>query len=154
MTSSAGVVVFDYTAWLAQYPIFAAVTQPVAQGYFDLITLGGMVDNSPCSIISDLPQRTQLLYLAVCHFAAINGAINPSQAQVVGRVNSASQGSVSASFDYNNQGGQNAAFWNQTTWGAQYYAMTLRFRTSFYVPPRAPLNTIPGGAAIYPRRFR
>ncbi len=38
------VVTFDYGSWLVQYPEFAYVTQPQAQGYFNQATL--LVDNT------------------------------------------------------------------------------------------------------------
>ncbi len=141
MSPPAGVVVFDYPEWIIQYPEFAAtVTQPVAQSYFNRLTIGGLVDNTPTSIIQDIPERTILLNLAVAHLADLSGALNPARKGVVGRINSAAQGSVSVQLDFDSKGGANAAWWNQTPYGAQFYASTLRYRTAFYAPNP---NTLP-----------
>lgn len=154
-----GVVVFNYPEFIIQYPQFApqadgrGMTQPVAQSFFNRVVDGGLVDNTPQSPITDLFQRTILLNLAVAHLAYLGGVLNPSQANTVGRVASATQGSVSVSLDYDAKGGLGAAFWNQTSYGAQFYMMTLSFRTAFYVPPPLPLPTIPGGAFFGRRRW-
>lgn len=138
-----GIVVFNYTEWLAQYPEFApnngqGVTQTQAQNFFNRVTYGGLIDNTAVSPIQDLFQRTIILNLAVCHLAVLAGALNPSQRQLVGKINSATQGSVSVSTDSATKGGELAAYWGQTTYGATLYAMLLPFRTAFYVPPPVP----------------
>ncbi len=158
MTSPAdsGVVVFNYPEWIVQYPEFAAsVTQPVAQSYFDRLTVGGMVDNTPSSIIQDLSQRTTLLNLAVAHLADLSGSLNPSRRGLVGRISDASQGSVSVRTEYSGNMSDTAAWWNQTSYGAQYYAFTLRFRTAFYIPnPNVvPRNSLWSGRLFGRRGF-
>lgn len=151
-----GVVVFDYPGFVAQFPMLAnSVTQPVAQSLFDMITTGGIVDNTPTSIIRDIVQRATLLNMAVAHVAVLSGYVNASQGQTVGRVSAATQGSVSVTLDYQQKGGATQAWWNQTPYGAMYYMATLTFRTAFWNPaPVARFGAmIPGGAAFYPRRF-
>ncbi len=150
-----GVVVFDYPEWIIQYPEFASVTQPVAQSYFDRLTIGGLVDNTATSIIQNLPERTILLNLAVSHLAYLSGALNPSQRGLVGRISSASQGSVSVQTEFNSKGGANAAWWNQTSYGAEFYVSTLKYRTAFYAPnPNTlPRNSLWSGALFGRRGF-
>lgn len=138
-----GVVVFDYTSWITQFPEFASVTQPVAQAYFDQLTIGGLIDNTAGSIIQNLSERAQLLNLGVAHIAQLSGALNPSARQVVGRVSSAGQGSVNAQFEMPNKGGAMAGYWNQTQYGARYYAATLKYRSAFYAPPVRTAPTLP-----------
>jgi len=146
MTTSSGcggVVVFNYTLWITSFPEFAAVTQPRAQSFFDRVTTGGFVDNTTLSPIQNLAERTILLNLATCHIAVLSGALSPAQAQTVGRVSSATQGSVSVNLDFTPKGGALAQWWNQTQYGAQFYAATLRYRTATYFPPPAAISTLP-----------
>lgn len=138
------VVVFDYTQWITYYPQFAAtVTQQIADSLFYRLTVGGLLDNTPESIMTDLAQRQVILYLGVAHLAQLGGYLNAAQGQVVGRVSAATQGSVNVTLDFESKGGANAAWWNQTPFGAQVYAMTLSFRTGFYVGPPSRIPTIP-----------
>jgi hypothetical protein len=159
-----GVVVFDYATWIAQYPEFtASVTQPQAQSYFNRLTIGGAIDNTPLSQVQDQFERTILLNLGVSHVAELAGALNPSRRELVGRISSATEGSVSVQTEYAVPNGPLGAWWNQTSYGAQYYASTLKYRTAFYAPPlrgaglngRGPFGSSVGlfGRGPFGRRF-
>lgn len=128
------VVTFNYPEWLAQYPEFGSVTAGQAQGYFNRATL--VCDNTPSSPIRDLCERTILLNLATAHvaklFALANGQLaNP----IVGRIANASEGSVSVGTVYTTPSTDLEAWWDQTPYGAFFWASTTRYRTGFYVPP-------------------
>ena len=136
------VVVFNYAEWISQYPEFANTAQPVAQSYFNRATL--VIDNTRLSPIQDLFQRTIILNLATAHIGQLSGALNNGKPPPPGRVSSANQGSVSVSLDYPTKGGALAVWWNQTSYGAQVYAMTLQYRTAVYFPPPPGLGpTVP-----------
>lgn len=139
MTSSdCGVVVFDYPAFIMQYPEFASVTQPMMQIYFNRVTIGGLVDNTPTSPMQDLCQRALLLNMATAHVAVLAGALAANGTPPpTGRVSSATQGSVSVNLELNLKGGTGAAYWSQTPYGLEYYMSTLKFRTAVYIPPPA-----------------
>jgi len=127
-----GVVVFDYGAWSVRYPILAAVTpQPLAQVYFNEAQL--YCDNTPSSIITDDSvggERSTLLNMLVAHIATLN---SPQSAGQVGRVNSATQGSVSAQTQFDVPPGS-AQWYAQTQPGASYWTATAKYRTFRYAP--------------------
>lgn len=65
-----------------------------------------------------------ILYAALCHLATLetNGQNQP------GRIASASQGSVSVSFEGLQVKSEIGAWWNQTKCGAMFWVMTKRYR--------------------------
>ena len=133
-----GAVVFDPAAFVARYPQFATVDAGLLQAFFD--EAGTMyLTNNAYSIVRDLTKRAMLLNLIVAHLATLSGVLTPSgqgsTATQVGRVASASEGSVSASMDMGQQP-KAAAFWLQTQYGAQYWQATAEYRTMRYVLPR------------------
>lgn len=132
-----GVVIFDPVAFVQRYPQFAAISAPVLQSMFDEATL--FLNNTDCSIVRDLTERALLLNLVTAHIATLSGVATAggsgSTATQVGRVSSASEGSVSASLDMGatpNTG----AWWLQTQYGATYWQVTAKYRTMRYIPPR------------------
>lgn len=126
-----GVVVFDQAEFLALYPQFSTVSAALA-GNFALATL--QLNNSCCSRVQDANARQTLLYLLTAHITRlINGENGVLPAGVVGRINAASEGSVSVSADMGNQQAQ-AAYYMQTQYGALFWQSTASYRTFAYVP--------------------
>lgn len=126
-------VVFDYIAWAAMYPYLAqSVNSAQGQLYFYQATL--YCDNSPCSIVDNCQgQRVLLLYMLVAHIALLNASINGQPPSgVVGRINSATEGSVSVSTEMNYAAGS-AQWFMQTQPGASYWAAMAPYRTMTYV---------------------
>lgn len=136
------IVIFDYAHWMATYPEFVAVTEPRAQSFFNVACQ--FCDNTACSPVPAPPPaqqpRTALLEMLTAHIAALNGGLNASGTlpagsglQPVGRIASASEGSVSVGFDYGSTpDGPSAAWYNQTSYGALYWAATAQYRTFQY----------------------
>jgi hypothetical protein len=151
------IVVFDYAAWLAAYPEFVAVTEPRAQRFFNEACL--FCDNTPCSPVPyDSTQtptgpRDQYLAMLTAHIAALNGGLNANGqlpagqgGGLVGRIQSASEGSVSISVgDLGSGDGPNAAWYYQTPYGALYWTATAQYRTWQYFlgPQPFPETNIP-----------
>lgn len=137
---SSGVVTFDVAAFVARYPQFAAynTANPGAlQLFFNEATL--LLKNAPNSLVRDLVERTMLLNMITAHLGLLAGILAPggagSTSGQVGRVSSATEGSVSATLDmgavYASQ-----AWWLQTQMGASYWQMTAKYRTMRAVYPR------------------
>jgi hypothetical protein len=136
------VVTFDYNGWLLQYPEFAYVTAPQATGYFNQATL--LVDNTPSSPVQDQAQLATLLNMATAHIAALFApAAGQGPRGIVGRINSASEGSVSVQAAYTEPKTDSQAYWNQTPYGAQYWVATLQYRTASYLPAPCAPNQFP-----------
>lgn len=138
-----GVVVFDPTAFVARYPEFATV-QAALTALFNEATL--LLDNTDCSIVQQIEQRQPLLWMLTAHLAALNLGVNgAAPTPLVGRVNNASEGSVSVATD-NGVQPATAAWYMQTKYGAQYWQMTAGLRSMQYVPgyPQAHPYPLPG----------
>ena len=128
-----GIVTFVPADFKTAYPAFASVPDAVLTGYFGIATL--FLNNSCCSIVQDAPTRALLLNLVVAHIAALLAGENGQPGQgVVGRINSASEGSVSVSTEMMAKS-ESAAYWQQTQYGAMFWQATLVYRTARYVPP-------------------
>jgi hypothetical protein len=137
-----GVVVFSYADWIAMYPELAnSVTQPTAQMYFFQAQL--YCDNTPTSIIRDTSpggEREMLLNMMTAHIAALNAPINGQPSSpLVGRITNATQGSVSVATQMDMPPGS-AQWYNQTKYGAAFWAATAKYRTMRYVPGPQPFR--------------
>ena len=147
-----GIVVFNYANWLAEYPEFGQVSPTQAQALFNRVTIGGPVDNTASSPMPYDPtatppeiERLILLNAAVAHMAYLFGpqADGSAPRGAVGRISSATEGSVTGQFEYKIPVGDLEAWWIQSPYGAYYYAATLKYRTATYFPP--PFRPILGG---------
>lgn len=130
------VVIFDVAAFRLRYPEFASVSDELLQAYFTEATV--YLNNTDSSPVTDVNQRAVFLNMLVAHLAAINSGVNGQAASgLVGRVTSASEGSVSVSVD---AGPSSASSWwyMQTPYGAQYWQATLPYRTIRYLPGGSP----------------
>lgn len=135
---SDGVVTFDYGLWQAQFPSLAmSVDIDQATLYFGMSGL--YLENDGLSQVCDLAKRGLILNLLTAHlatlFASINGqAPNP----LVGRISQATEGSVSVSVEFPQSA--NAAWFNQTPYGAAAWVAMAPYRTAFYAAaPQIPL---------------
>lgn len=130
------VVVFDPAAFKAAFPEFADVPEARLQILFTLAT--GLLDNTDASLVTDITQRTAMFYYIVAHMLAlfgttVAGATNAGPSGVVGRVSSATEGSVSTSLAYEVPASPGAAWWNQTQYGALYWLLMAPYRGFRYV---------------------
>lgn len=125
------VVTFDPVAWATAFPAFQTLPAPLATQYFGLSTL--YLSNSPCSVVEDIAARQSLLWLLTAHLAQLfspPGESGPSG--LVGRISSASQGSVSVSAEF--PASDDAAWFLQTPYGAAFWQASLPYRTGRYIP--------------------
>lgn len=144
MSGSTGIVAFDYTIWSARYPALAvSVAQPAAQSFFDEATL--YLDNSPGSVVRDVGKRAVLLGMLTAHIATLNAPINgQAPSGLVGRISNASQGSVSVATQNDYPPGT-VQWYQQTTFGAAFYAATAPYRTARYLPAPRSFGGFGGG---------
>lgn len=132
---------FDYTKWVAMFPYMASVPEAVASGFFDVA--GFLFANDDCSPITDLDKRLVFLNYVTAHLARLAGypvAAGGSAAPdgMVGRVTSATEGTVSISAGWAASVSNSEAYWLQTPEGATFWQMTRFLRTARYIaaPPR------------------
>jgi len=129
-------VVFDPAAFKIAYPEFAATANGFLQTCFDIATL--YLSNEDCSVVQDITKRQSLLWMLTAHIAALRGALNPAGAAggpgPVGRISSATEGSVSISTDFPSN--PTNAWFIQTAYGAMFWQATSSLR-GFRYRPRA-----------------
>ena len=126
------VVAFDLAGFRLRYPEFATVADALLGAYFVESTV--YLNNTDSSIVADVALRSMLLNMLTAHIAVLNSGANGQAASaLVGRINSASEGSVSVSADMGPVSGSSAWFL-QTRYGAAFWSATARFRTMRYIP--------------------
>lgn len=134
-----GVVVFNAADWKAAYPEFAGISDVKAQASFDSATL--VMANTCRSIVQNAPKRERLLYLLTAHVCALRFGSNDGEGTivpptgVVGRLASATEGTVTAAIEYASTVPQAMAYFIQTQWGAMFWQATASLRTMRYVAP-------------------
>lgn len=139
-----GPVVFDYPTWTGMYPEFGigsrAVTPVQGQNYFNIAVL--YCDNTPCSPVTDgspTGARATILYALTSHVATLLAPIvvdgnAEAPSPLVGRISNASEGSVSVATDFPEN--PNAAWFNQTTYGALAWQAMAPYRMMRYARRR------------------
>lgn len=131
------VVIFDYAVWALRFPALAAkVAAPLATVYFGEAT--DLLDNTDASLVEDVSRRARYLNLLVAHIAALNGGTAAGAAGLVGRISSVTEGSVTVSTDSMTLTGR-AAYFMQTQWGAEYWALIQPYVQFLYVPGEQPI---------------
>ncbi|QNT79312.1 DUF4054 domain-containing protein [Entomobacter blattae] len=137
-------VAFVFSDWGQVYPeLVPAVTEVVAENLFAQAEI--LLDNMGCSEVVDLTQRRVLLWLLVAHLAVLKlNAVSPGvdgegktsvTPGVVGRIASATEGSVSVSSDGLGATSPNAAWYQQTQYGATFWQMIQSLFHFEYIPP-------------------
>ncbi len=123
-----GVVVFNPDTFREIYPQFIDTPNAVLDWWFAQAET--LLNNTDCSIVKDLGERERLLMLLMRHLAALDE--RAEQGGLVGRIASATEGSVSVSADMGAVG-SNAAWYLQTPYGATYWQLTAKYRRFRYV---------------------
>lgn len=132
-----GIVAFDPVRFKARYPEFSTVSDLVLEDYFVEATL--YLNNTDTSRVQDVAQRALLLNMIVAHVAALNSGVNGAAASsLVGRMSSATEGSVSVSTEFAAPANGTEAWFYQTKYGVAYWAATARYRTAVYIPGPRP----------------
>lgn len=150
--NTAQTVTFNYSVFIQRYPQFANLTQPLLQAYFDEATV--YLNNRVGCPVRTYSRLRTMLDLLTAHIAALNapqvaGQPNNTTAggvapPLVGRISSATEGSVSVSTDLTGVPG-GAAWYAQTQYGLQYWTMTLPYRRARFVIGPA---TVPAGSPL------
>jgi hypothetical protein len=127
-----GVVTFNYDEWVAAYPELSGVSAPAAQGYFDIATT---ICANKLNPVPTPDALKALLYMLTSHVATLFSSVTAggaSPSTPPGRISNATEGSVSATFDY--KASENAQWFLQTKYGALFWQATVALRSFRYVP--------------------
>lgn len=118
-------VVFDPVAFKLRYPEFTAVANPTLQMCFD--EAGLYLSNADNSPVQNVTRRAVLLNMLTAHVAFIGGKLSADgMPRPVGRTSNASEGSVSAGFEYLTPGTH--AWFTQSQYGASFWQATSALR--------------------------
>ena len=126
-----GVVVFNPDTFREIYPQFVDTPNAVLDWWFAQAET--LLNNTDCSIVKDLGERERLLMLLMRHLAALDE--RAEQGGLVGRIASATEGSVSVSAEMP-ASSAGAAWYNQTPFGASFWQLTSKYRRFKYVSGR------------------
>lgn len=138
--SDDGVVVFDVDKFREAYPSVKGTDTQLNNAF---IKAGMLLRNDKHSCVGNLAEREMLLFLLVAHMDMLQSNIDEGNS-AVGRASSASEGSVSVSLDYGTA--TNGEKWyTQTPYGAEYWALTSRYRSFLYTLGVAPMPVWRGG---------
>lgn len=138
---------FSYILWSQRYPELASAVSPeLGEAYF--AEAGQYLDNTDASRVTDLARRGLLLNMLVAHIASMNAPINgAAPSALVGRITSASEGSVSVSVGGVTAAGS-AEWFALTRYGLAFWWATQWMRSARYVPGYPPVF----GPRTYPWR--
>lgn len=134
-----GIVQFSAPEFVALWPEFTGLANGVMQNAFNIATL--LLNNSCGSVVRDANLRMALLYMLTAHVCFLNAGTNDGAGNItpapgiVGRIDSASEGSVSVTAQYASTVGQSMAFFIQTKYGAQFWQATVQYRSMRYFGP-------------------
>lgn len=123
------VVVFVPSEFKELYPQFSKYTDNQLNNFFYESEL--LFNNSERSCIKDLNRRKALLFMIVAHLAQLQSNVDAGNTSV-GRVASATEGSVSVSLDYGSSSDA-SRWWLQTPYGAKFWQFTAQYRTGLTV---------------------
>lgn len=125
-------VVFSYAQWAARFPELAdAVAEPLATAYWE--EAGLYLSNDATSRVKNETRRALILNLMTAHIAALNAPVDGIASPLVGRISSATQGSVTVQTDLKINA-ESAQWWAQTKYGLQAWQALAPYRTAVYVP--------------------
>jgi len=124
-----GVVVLDVNKFREIYPEFASMSDFQLENAFYEATI--RLNNTEKSPVKDVQRREFLLYLAMAHICTLNKQIANGNGSV-GRLSSATQGSVSVSLDYGSSSSA-SKWWEQTSYGAKYWSLIKQYLTATIV---------------------
>jgi hypothetical protein len=105
---------------------FTEASDEVITSYF--ARAEDLIANSETSNIKPPEKLEKVLYMATAHLMAL---YEDGRGGAVGRISSASQGNVSASFDYPIS--PTRAWWQQTQYGAELLQATAKIRSFHFI---------------------
>ena len=128
-------VQFDAHAFLMLFPQFIPSVTELQISTFILPLAEQYVRNDGLGPVQTAQSQTNLLNLCVAHICVLFYGINGNApSPMVGRISDATQGSVSVSAEMPSSENANAAWFNQTPYGAALWAAMAPYRTARYLP--------------------
>lgn len=126
------IATFVASSFKDAYPNFATIPDAALEGLFDIATL--YLRNDGTGPVRTTAAQTSLLYMLTAHLAQLTyGADGQGGSGLVGRISSASEGSVNVSTDFPSNASN--AWFIQTPYGASFWQATAAYRVfARYLP--------------------
>lgn len=130
---------FSFEKWVALYPEFGGCSPVQGQAWWS--RAGIICWNSPRNPTYCYGILETLLYMLTSHIGFLTSprdaygnfaAAGIPPAPIVGRVNHASEGSVSIGADWDGSGSPSEAYFTQSRYGVEYWQATAPWRTFQY----------------------
>ena len=140
------VAYWNQALFVARYPEFTASVNANPTLYASLFAEAGLyLNNTDCSVVQDVNLRTTLLNMITAHIAFIGGQLTADgQPRPVGRVATATEGAVSASFDYPATTPGSGPWFAQSQYGIAFWQATTCYRGMNYSPQPTQVNGFTG----------
>lgn len=128
------VAVWNPTQFVARYPEFTAAQAANPALFASLFAEAGLyLNNTDASPVCNVATRTLYLNMLVAHIAFISGVLTADgQPKPVGRVSQGAEGTVSASFDWNQLTPGTGPWFQQSQYGAAFWQATSSLRGARY----------------------
>lgn len=133
-------VILDVTVFRAMYPEFSSLSDLEIENLFMLAQV--LLENNDCSVVVNEEKRKVLLYLLTAHLAFLGVGISPTspgagsspgaKSSIVGRISSATEGSVTIGLDLASNIPFRAAYFAQSKYGLLFWQMMAPYRTGLY----------------------
>lgn len=136
-------VTFDYPTWIGMFPEFSGLNPTLGQAYFMRAT-GSIIGNATSNPAFPDGNLPYLIYLATSHVAWLNSpkdangnpaATGQPASPLVGRISSASEGSVSVQVDYplGTDSTAQEKYLAQSKYGIELWDALAQYRTARYM---------------------
>jgi hypothetical protein len=147
-------VVFDFPTFAAMFPEFSGLNATIGLAYFTRAT-GSIIANAATNPANADGNLMYLVYLATAHVAWLNSpkdaSGNPSAtgqpaSPLVGRISSASEGSVSVQTEWPaNDPTAQQNYLSQTRYGVELWTALAPYRTARYLARPTRVINVPFG---------
>jgi hypothetical protein len=129
-------IAFNPAVFTGRYPEFLAAYNANPSLFASFFAEAGLyVNNTSLSVVQDLGKLELFLNMVTAHIAFLAGTLSADgQARPVGRVSGASQGSVSAQFDYPATQPGSGEWFAQSQYGIAFWQATSCYRGMQYSP--------------------
>ena len=127
------VVTFNPATFKLRYPELAGIDSALLELYFNEATV--YCCNTHSAIIRDVRIREIILNMLTAHIATL------AKRELVGRISSATEGSVTVSAAMTTPSGSRAWF-DQTPYGASAWQAMGPYRTAIYIAPPRPIRVV------------
>lgn len=134
--SLAPVVSFNSALFLGRYPEFTTPYNANPELYVSYFAEASLyMNNTSLSVVQDVNKLALFLNMLTAHIAFLAGQLSADgQTRPVGRVSAATEGGVSATFEYTGPTPGSGDWFKQSQYGAAFWQATTCYRGAQYFP--------------------